>query len=83
MPVDSLVKQADLWNQNKIWEKIMPVGFKPNEVQTFKNRFKDQDVTFIYEKASTSGSNLTVKTVHYPKRNDNEVVTGFMPVLIW
>jgi len=66
MPVDSLVKQARLWNENKIWEKIMPVGFKPDEVQTFKDFFKNASVAFIYEKGSTSGTNLTIKVVLYP-----------------
>ena len=64
MPADSLVRQAALWDKNMIWEKIMPVGFKTEEVQTFKDRFK-QDVAFIYEKGSTSGSNLTIKTAKY------------------
>ena len=69
MPVDSLVKQARLWNENKIWEKIMPVGFKPDEVQTFKDFFKNASVAFIYEKGSTSGTNLTIKVVLYPEAN--------------
>jgi len=64
MPADSLVRQADLWDQNKVWEKIMPVGFKPDEVQKFKDRFK-KNVHFIYEKGSTSGTNLTIKHVGY------------------
>ena len=66
MPADSLVRQADLWDQNKVWEKVMPVGYKPDEVQTFKDRFKKYNVTFIYEKGSTSGTNLSIKTVEYP-----------------
>jgi len=66
MPVDSMARQSALWDQKKIWEKIMPVGYKPNEVETFKRRF-GMDLTFIYEKASVSliGSKLTVKTVQY------------------
>ena len=66
MPVDSLVRQAKLWERNKVWEKIMPVGIEKNEngVKDFKDRFQE-DVTFIYEKGSVSGSNLTIRTVQY------------------
>ena len=66
MPVDSMVKQAKLWQLYNVWEKIMPVGFKPNEVETFKDRFVDgDDMVFIYEKGSVSGTNLTIRTVKY------------------
>ena len=64
MPADSLMKQAILWDQNKIWEKIMPVGLKPEDVQTFKDRFK-KTMNFIYEKGSVSGTNLTIRVVQY------------------
>ena len=68
MPVDSLVKQAKLWKMYKVWEKIMPVGYKPEEVQTFKDRFK-KNVLFIYEKGSTSGTNLTIRVALYQNAN--------------
>ena len=64
MPVDSLVKQANLWDQNKIWEKIMSTGYNDDEATQFKSFFKN-NVRFIYEKGSTSGTNLTIKTVQY------------------
>ena len=66
MPVDSLVNQAKLWDQEKIWEKVMPVGFEKNEdgVQDFKDRFK-RAMLFVYEKGSISGTNLNIKTVTY------------------
>jgi len=64
MPVDSLARQAALWDDNNIWEKIMPVGYKSNEALLFQRRFL-KDVTFIYEKGSASGTDLTIKTVQY------------------
>jgi len=71
MPVDSLVRQARLWDQNKVWEKVMPVGFEPNEVQTFKDRFKHGQLCFIYEKGSVMDKDkdkdklLTIKYTRY------------------
>ena len=62
MPVDSLMKQAKLWEQEDIWEMIMPTGITDDDV--FKARFR-QDVTFIYEKGSTSSTNLKIPTVTY------------------
>ena len=68
MPVDSLMKQADLWKQYKVWEMVMPRGYDEDgltyNTEAFKKRFT-QSVTFIYEKASLSGSNLTVPIVTY------------------
>ena len=68
MPVDSLVKQAYLWKQYKVWEMVMPKGYDEDDLtyntEAFKKRFT-QSVTFIYEKASLSGNNLTVPTVTY------------------
>jgi hypothetical protein len=64
MPVDSLMKQAKLWNKNKVWEKIMPVGFKPDEVETFQD-FIDDNLFFFYEKGSISGKNLVIRAVEY------------------
>jgi hypothetical protein len=65
MPVDSLVKQAKLWNENKIWEKIMPVGYSKDKASSFRQFFKTDYVNFIYEKGSTSGTNLTIKYAQY------------------
>jgi len=65
MPVDSLVRQAALWNQNKVWEKVMPVGFEPEEVETFKDRFKRGALCFIYEKGSVKDNFLTIKYTRY------------------
>jgi hypothetical protein len=62
------MKQARLWDQNKIWEKVMPVGYEPDEVQTFKKRFKEL-LRFIYGKGSVSGKNLIIKYVKYNNTN--------------
>jgi len=76
MDIYAQMKQAWLWNKYNVWEMIMPVGYKPNEVQTFKDCFKE-DVTFIYEKGSTSGTNLTIKTVSY---EDNKAFFVAQPI---
>ena len=64
MPVDSLVMQAKLWMQNKIWEKIMPVGIEKDNVEFFRINFRS-NLHFIYEKGSVSGKKLTLKLVKY------------------
>ena len=64
MPVDDLVLQAKLWDLNKIWEKIMPVGLSKANIDLFKSNFKET-LNFIYEKGSVSGKNLTIKFVEY------------------
>ena len=67
MPVKDLITLAKLWEQYNIWDKVMPAGLDTDEVNDFKNRFKDDkdDLRFIYEKGSTSGTTLTIQTVTY------------------
>jgi len=64
MPVDSLIRQALLWKQKRVWEAIMPIGLDEDEADEFQGRFQ-MDVTFIYEKGSTSSYNLKIPTVTY------------------
>ena len=68
MPVDSLVVQAKLWEKYKVWEAIMPMGYDEFDEKIDANKFKarfSQDVSFIYEKGSTSGTKLNIPIVTY------------------
>ena len=64
MPVEDLVAQAQLWEKYNVWKDVMPGGYDDDEVNDFKKCFKD-NVRFIYEKGSTSGTVLTIQTVSY------------------
>ena len=67
MPVEDLVSLSLMWEKYKIWEAIMPIGydeFDEKDIEKFKNRFT-QEVSFIYEKGSTSGTKLNIPTVTY------------------
>jgi len=64
MTVDTLIIQSKLWDRHNIWSKIMPQGNENNYVNNFKQRFQN-DVSFIYEKGSTSGTKLYIYTATY------------------
>ena len=64
MRVEDLVTLSMMWKKNEIWEEVLPVGFDNDDVDEFQARFKN-DVTFIYEKGSTSGTKLNIPIVTY------------------
>ena len=64
MPVDTLVVQAKLWEKYDVWQKVMPIGYDADEWQRFRERFT-KEVSFVYEKGSTSGKQLYIPYVTY------------------
>ena len=76
MPVDSLVRQARLWEKNNVWRMIAPEGLVlTGGSETFKERFK-KDVVFIYEKCRTDRYSLLVPTATYSYEDGDGFYSG-------
>ncbi len=61
MPVDSLVRQAMLWNANNVWDLVCPSAMNGN---TFRSSFMG-DVNLIYKKYSKSSKVYKLSVMQY------------------